>query len=120
MQDVRQINAATEPDPVPLAFGSPLIRFPTNALPPIVANMVKAAATSLQVDVGATATSALTSMAAACGGRVFVQLKPGWVEPTNLYTVTVADPGERKSGDPGRHGHRPDRSGTRPRSRQRS
>jgi replicative DNA helicase len=84
-------------EPIPLATGRPLSPFPTEALPQIVKNMVEAAAAALQVDVGATATSALTSMAAACGGRVFIQIKPGWVEPTNLYTVTVADPGERKS-----------------------
>jgi replicative DNA helicase len=97
MQDVHQIHAATEPDPVPLAVGLPLALFPIIVLPPIVRDMVRAAATSLQVDLGATATSGLTTLAAVCGGRVFIQLKPDWVEPTNLYTVTVADPGERKS-----------------------
>jgi replicative DNA helicase len=97
MQDVHQIQAATEPEPIPLAVDLPFALFPTLTLPPIVRAMVRAAATSLQVDVGATATSALTSMAAACGGRVFIRLKPGLVEPINLYTVTVADPGERKS-----------------------
>jgi replicative DNA helicase len=97
MQDAHKIAPASEREPIPLAVGSPLTPFPTHALPAIVKNMVKAAAISLQVDVGATATSALTSIAAACGGRVYIRLKPGWVEPTNLFTVTVADPGERKS-----------------------
>jgi replicative DNA helicase len=91
------VPPATELEPVPLTVGAPLIPFPTDALPPLVKAMVEAAAAGLQVDVGATATSALTSMAGACGGRVFVELKPGWVEPTNLYTATIADPGERKS-----------------------
>jgi Protein of unknown function (DUF3987) len=35
-------------------------------------------------------TAALTAVAACVGGRVTVQVRPGWREPLNLFTVTVA------------------------------
>jgi hypothetical protein len=46
MVDVSAIHAATEPDPVPLTVGTPLIPFPTQALPPVVKSMVDAATES--------------------------------------------------------------------------
>lgn len=41
--------------------------------------------------------SAVTDLAATAGGRVQIEIRPGWREPVNLYTVIVAHPGERKS-----------------------
>jgi replicative DNA helicase len=36
-------------------------------------------------------------MAASTTGHAVIEVRPGWREPLNLYTVTVANPGERKS-----------------------
>jgi hypothetical protein len=86
-----------DPPPVPLTDTGPLPDFPTDALPGPIAAMVAAVAEFTQTDPGMPGTTALTMLAAAAGGRVEVEVRPGWREPLCLYTVTVAQPGERKS-----------------------
>ena len=36
-------------------------------------------------------------LSASAGGRARVQIRPGWVEPVNLFTVVAMPPGSRKS-----------------------
>jgi hypothetical protein len=40
---------------------------------------------------------ALGVVAASCGGKVEVEVKPGWTEPVNIFLIVVLDPGNRKS-----------------------
>ena len=39
----------------------------------------------------------LAVMAAACVKKFEVEVKPGWREPVNVFTVTALPPGNRKS-----------------------
>ncbi|WP_425565882.1 DUF3987 domain-containing protein [Pseudonocardia ailaonensis] len=40
---------------------------------------------------------ALAALSTAAGGRAEVEIRPGWREPCNLYTVVAMPPGSRKS-----------------------
>jgi len=62
-----------------------------------LSQFVEASATALQVPADMTAMLSLASVAACCAGRFKVQVKPGYIEPTNIYTLVVLDPGNRKS-----------------------
>lgn len=94
---VHQVYDDAVPPPVPLTQRGTLPPFPVDALPAAVAAMVTAVSDFTQTDLGMAGTSALSMLAACAGGRVEVQVRPGWNEPVNIYTVTVAAPGERKS-----------------------
>jgi hypothetical protein len=84
-------------DPLPLIPQASLPTFPTEALPSWVGAYVRALAESLQVPLDLPASLALSAMAAATGGRAQVEVTADWIEPTNLFTVTVLPSGERKS-----------------------
>lgn len=84
-------------DPIPLTGTHPIPAFPIDALPTVVADMVTATAEATQTDPAMPATTVLTVVAASVGGRVEIEVRPGWREGLNIYTATVAGPGERKS-----------------------
>lgn len=84
-------------EPVPLSRRRQLPPFPVDALPAPLAAMVAAVAEFTQTDPGMAGTSAIGMLAAAAGGRVQIEATDGWREPLNLFTATVAGPGERKS-----------------------
>ncbi len=84
-------------EPVPLTQAVVLPPFPVEALPTPFANMVRALSEATQTDPAMAATSALSALSACVGGRVEVEIRSGWREPLNLYTATIAAPGERKS-----------------------
>ena len=85
-------------EPVPLINDmKPLPPFPVDALPAAVAAMVNAVAEATQTDPAMAATSALSVLAGCAGGHAEIEIRRGWREPLNLYTATVAAPGERKS-----------------------
>jgi hypothetical protein len=54
-------------------------------------------ARSTQTPVDLAANMALASVAVAAGGRVVVEVRAGWDEPINLWTVSALPPGARKS-----------------------
>jgi len=83
--------------PTPLGRGNTLPDFPIEVLPHVVNNMVREVAEATQTDPGMSGTVALGVMATAVGGQVEVHVRPGYSEPTNLFTAIVARPGERKS-----------------------
>jgi len=83
--------------PTPLGRGNTLPDFPIEVLPHAVNNMVREVAEATQSDPGMSGTVALGVMATAVGGQVEVHVRPGYSEPTNLFTAIVARPGERKS-----------------------
>src|SRR5215213_6507162 len=59
--------------------------------------MVEAEAEATQTDAGMAASVLLGALAAAAGGHARVSIRAGWSEPVNLFTVSVAEPGSRKS-----------------------
>lgn len=89
--------ADTDPPPAPLSRRVRLPPFPADEFPPAIAGVIDAVATFTQTDAGMAGTTALAVLAAVAGGRVEVEVRPGWREPLCLYTVTAAVPGERKS-----------------------
>jgi hypothetical protein len=84
--------------PIPLddPTGQP---FPLDALPGIIGNYAVAVAEETQTPLDMAANVALGTISAAAGGKYeVVILEQGWNEPVHIMAVTVADPGNRKSG----------------------
>lgn len=71
--------------------------FPVDRLPQGIADYVKAVSESVQVAPDMVATSILASVATAVQGKYMVHPVADWMEPLNLYAVTIAEPSERKS-----------------------
>ena len=92
--------AATTPGgdpPIPLTDPVVVPAFPVDALPAVIADMVDAVAEATQTDPAMAGTTALSVLAACCGGHAEVDVRPAWQEILALFTATVAEPGERKS-----------------------
>jgi replicative DNA helicase len=90
-------EALFDGDPIPLTQTVPIPAFPVGALPGPIAEMVHAVAEATQTDPAMPATSALSALSACTGGHAEIEIRGGWREPCNLYTATIAAPGERKS-----------------------
>lgn len=84
-------------DPDPLERITVLPAFPVQVLPLPIADLVLEVAESTQTDEGMAGAVALGVMAAAAGGFAEVQVRPGYVEPLNLWVAPAALPAERKS-----------------------
>lgn len=85
------------PEPTPIGARVELPPFPVEVFPQWLADQVAAVAEFTQTDPAMPGASALTVLSACAGGRVEVEVKPGWREPTNIFVATVAAPGERKT-----------------------
>ncbi len=83
--------------PVPLRESSFAPEFPVECLPGWMADWCRDAAEEVQVPVDLPIMLCLTFAGAGLGRTVQVQIRPGWVESLNLYTVSVLAVGERKS-----------------------
>lgn len=82
----------------PVSFDEPnLPPFPVGTLPDTVKDYVLGLAESTQTPVDMCACSVLAALALCVQGRYKIQGKPDWVEPLNLYVVSIAEPSERKS-----------------------
>ncbi|MER7843241.1 DUF3987 domain-containing protein [Kitasatospora sp. NPDC096077] len=84
-------------DPVPLGSHGALPTFPVRALPGWVGAYVEAVAEFTQTPADMAATMSLAALATAAGGRVNVEIRPGWREQSNLYLVCAMPPASRKS-----------------------
>jgi replicative DNA helicase len=93
----KEILSIFTQEPIPLCSVMALPEFPLELLPRSIGPMAAAVAEMTQTDAGMPATSALAVLAAAVGGRAVIDVRPGWREGLNLFTVTVAGLGERKS-----------------------
>jgi hypothetical protein len=71
--------------------------FPVAVLPPVLAQFVTAEAEATQTPPDLAAMLVLAVCAAAVAKKVEVQVRDQWLEPVNLFTVTVLEPGNRKS-----------------------
>lgn len=82
----------------PVPFDEPnLPTFPVHTLPDTVRDYVTALAESTQTPVDMCACSVLAALALCVQGKYKIQGKPDWIEPLNLYVVSIAEPSERKS-----------------------
>ncbi|MBP0452392.1 DUF3987 domain-containing protein [Kitasatospora sp. RG8] len=84
-------------DPVPLGSHGALPTFPVHALPAWVGGYVEAVAEFTQTPPDMAATMALAALSTAAGGRVNIEIRPGWREQSNLYLVCAMPPASRKS-----------------------
>jgi len=84
------------PDPIPLGYG-PLPDFPIDALPGWLGTYATALATALQVPLALTGMLGLAATAATVANTVQVLVKPGYVEPVNLWVMIPLPSGNRKS-----------------------
>ncbi|MFD7235083.1 DUF3987 domain-containing protein [Streptomyces syringium] len=84
-------------DPIPLNHQPKLPTFPTHVLPTWAREFVDAVAEETQTPPDLAGALALAVLATAAGGRVIVQLRGRWREPTNLFVVVALPPGNRKS-----------------------
>jgi putative DNA primase/helicase len=71
--------------------------FPVSTLPSVLADFVAAEAESTQTPLDLAGLLALAVVGAACSKVAEVEVKPGWREPLNLFTVVALPPGSRKS-----------------------
>jgi replicative DNA helicase len=83
----------------PAAFGTARQpgTFPADALPDWLAAYVAAEATATQTPPDLPGMLALATLAASSGGLVEVEVRRGWLEPTQLFVVVAMTPGARKS-----------------------
>ena len=82
--------------PTPIA-ADPVPEFPTSCLPAWQRDFVEAEAEATQTPADLGAMLVLTVTATAMAKRAVVQVRAGWEEPLNIYTVTALGVGERKS-----------------------
>lgn len=71
--------------------------FPTDAFPAWLRGFVDAEAEATQTPPDMAAMLALSVLALALARKVIVHVKPGWLEPVNLWTLTTMEPANRKS-----------------------
>ena len=71
--------------------------FPTEALPGVIGEYVKAVAESTQTPVDMAGTAALATIAVCLQGKYKIQGKADWIEPLNGYFIVINPPSERKS-----------------------
>jgi hypothetical protein len=83
--------------PIPLSAMHDLPPFPVDCLPAWLAEYVKCLAEATQTPQDLPGILVLSALAACAGGRVRLQVRPGWEEPLNLYSAVALPPGERKS-----------------------
>src|SRR5690606_8213426 len=72
-------------------------RFPIEALPTWISQMVGGVADELQAPADLPAMLAIGALAIIYGGRAHVAIRSTWTEPLNLYTVTALPPSVGKS-----------------------
>ncbi|MDQ6790311.1 MAG: DUF3987 domain-containing protein [Candidatus Dormibacteraeota bacterium] len=96
-QEVDAAGSEVWQPPIPLAAMHTLPDFPLHCLPAWLAEYVWCLAESTQTPPDLPAILVLSVLAACAGGRVRLQVRPGWEEPLNLYAAVSLPPGERKS-----------------------
>lgn len=101
-KEVIQEDTETEdwPEPIPLDNCSSLPEFPVDALPEPGREMVKVVSEVNQVDPGLTASILLSVLSVSLAKKTEVDLITH-KEPLNIYTCSILDSGNRKSGTMG-------------------
>ena len=82
--------------PAPL-FNGEIPEFPSDVFPLWIDEFVKAVSEDAQTNYSLVATPVLSILSTALQNKFKVQVKEGWVEAINLYTIVSAKPSERKS-----------------------
>jgi replicative DNA helicase len=84
--------------PAPRPLGeAPLPSFPVQVLPTWLATWVERQALALQVPTDLPAMLALSAISTALARSYEVEVRAGWIEPVNIYTLVALPSGTRKS-----------------------
>ena len=84
-------------DPIPLGPSAPL-PFPSGSIGAVfLREWIDAESEATQTPVDLAGVVALGVLAAACHGRVMVEVRPGYQEPVNIYAACALESGNRKS-----------------------
>ena len=97
-----------EEDAVPMLSGDPwaepilfsdidVPEFPIDALPPWLGVWAAQQGHAVQAPVDLPALLGLAVLSFTTAKKIAVEIKPGWLEPTNLYVAVALAPGEGKS-----------------------
>jgi hypothetical protein len=97
--EVEALACETESEGAPSALVAPLAYkpFPLADRPESAARFVREAARVMRCDPAMIALPLLAGMASAIGNSRCIELRPGWTEPSVLWTVLVARSGSMKS-----------------------
>ena len=82
---------------VPLKAAASVEAFPVDTLPTLMAEYVEYEATATQTPPDLASMLVLAVIATVAAGTVQVEVRPGWIEPVNLYAAVALPPGARKS-----------------------
>lgn len=93
--DVSEFDESWD-EPLPIGESN-LPVFPVEALPDVLRNYAIDIGRSTQTPVDMAAVALLTTVSACMRNLYKVQGKTDWYEPTNIYSVIIAEPSERKS-----------------------
>ncbi|MER6810740.1 DUF3987 domain-containing protein [Spirillospora sp. NPDC000708] len=96
MTALAAMNAQGWPAPAPLSATPELPTFPVWAFPDWLGEYAARLAESTQTPADLAGCLALAVLGVAAAGKVWVR-GPAWTEPTNLFTLVVLPPGNRKS-----------------------
>lgn len=96
MTALAAVDAQGWPAPAPLSAAPELPTFPAWAFPDWLGEYAARLAESTQTPADLAGCLALAVLGVAAGGKVWVR-GPAWTEPTNLFTLVVLPPGNRKS-----------------------
>lgn len=72
--------------------------FPTDILPCGMRQIVEEISRAMQTPSALAAQLAIAALAACLARKVVVIVRPGWIEPTNVWTIVALSSGSRKSG----------------------
>jgi hypothetical protein len=99
LRDRVGLNGTPEPWSKPVPFGRPgdVPPFPVNVLPPWLSSWVVAEAEATQTPPDLAGCLALAIAGAGLARKVRVNVRNGWYEPANVFTVVSLPPGDRKS-----------------------
>jgi hypothetical protein len=84
--------------PNPISLDVPLLPpVPDDTFPAAIGNMIDATAAETETPRELAVGMALGTLAAACQGKIVVSIKPGYIEPLNLWPIAPLQSGERKT-----------------------
>lgn len=95
-EEIKEEPYQWEP-PKPLEKEQILPPFPVECFPEIIRQYVEAVAENTATPVDMAAVASLAVIAGSVQKKFWIKGKPDYYEPLNIYTLIIADPGERKS-----------------------
>jgi len=75
----------------------PILPWPENVFPKVIGTFANELSRSTETPIELSAMLSLSVLATVCQAKYLVQVKEGYLEPTNLWTVSVLPPASRKS-----------------------